>query len=180
MWHCKDFINRQDTFCCPASPCQLPSLYCIGKVKSFLCLINYALRHEVVWGRGCINPHFLDLGTSWRGVVNFTLRPLYPRGKSAQHPLDRRLGGPQSWSGQRGENSCPYRDSNYDPSIVQPVSSRYIDCAIPTSVSYTLEIINMTNIHGDASIHFRLRQFQDSQWCYGRVDGALSRAVIEP
>jgi hypothetical protein len=25
----------------------------------------------------------------------------------------------------------PYRDSNYDPSVVQPVVSRYIDCAIP-------------------------------------------------
>jgi hypothetical protein len=27
----------------------------------------------------CINPHFLDLGTSWRWVVSFTPRPLYPR-----------------------------------------------------------------------------------------------------
>jgi hypothetical protein len=32
-------------------------------------------------GNGCIDPHFLDLGTSWRWVVNFTPRPLYPRGK---------------------------------------------------------------------------------------------------
>jgi hypothetical protein len=30
-------------------------------------------------------------------------RPLYPQGKSPQYPLDRRLGGPQSPSGQRGE-----------------------------------------------------------------------------
>jgi hypothetical protein len=36
-------------------------------------------------------------------VVSFTLQPLYPRGKSPQYPLDRRLGGPQTWSGQRGE-----------------------------------------------------------------------------
>jgi hypothetical protein len=27
---------------------------------------------------GCIDPHFLDLGTSWRRVVNFTPRPFYP------------------------------------------------------------------------------------------------------
>jgi hypothetical protein len=24
------------------------------------------LRHEGVWGSGCIDPHFLDLGTGWR------------------------------------------------------------------------------------------------------------------
>jgi hypothetical protein len=30
-------------------------------------------------------------------------RPLYPRGKSTWYPLDRRLGGPQSWSGRFGE-----------------------------------------------------------------------------
>jgi hypothetical protein len=29
------------------------------------CLTNYKLRHEV-WGSGCIDPHCLDLGTSWR------------------------------------------------------------------------------------------------------------------
>jgi hypothetical protein len=32
--------------------------------------------------------------------------------------------GPRTWG--RG-NSCPYRDSNSDPSVVQPVSSRYTD-----------------------------------------------------
>jgi hypothetical protein len=47
-------------------------------------------------GSGCIDPHFLDLGTSWRWVVNLTPRPLYSRGKSPRYPLDRRLGGPQS------------------------------------------------------------------------------------
>jgi hypothetical protein len=34
------------------------------------------------YGSGCIDSHFLDLGTSWRWVVNFTPWPLYPRGKS--------------------------------------------------------------------------------------------------
>jgi hypothetical protein len=24
------------------------------------------ITHEGVWGSGCIDPHFLDLGTSWR------------------------------------------------------------------------------------------------------------------
>jgi hypothetical protein len=44
-----------------------------------------------------MDPHFLDLGTSWRWVVSFTPLPLYPRGKSHRYPLDR-LGGPQSRS----------------------------------------------------------------------------------
>jgi hypothetical protein len=79
-------------------------------------------------GSGCIGPNFLDLGTSWRWVVHFTPRPLYPR-----YPLDRRLGGPQElvWMIWRRENSWPYRDSNSDPSVVQPIVSRYSDYAIP-------------------------------------------------
>jgi hypothetical protein len=55
----------------------------------------------------------------------------YPWGKSPRYPLVRRLGGPQSRSGRRGENSWLYRDSNSEPSVVQTVSSRYTDCAIP-------------------------------------------------
>jgi hypothetical protein len=68
------------------------------KVKLSLYLTNEALRHEGVWGNGCIDPYSLDLGTSWRWVVSFTPRPLYPR-----YPLDRRQGGPYSRSGRRGE-----------------------------------------------------------------------------
>jgi len=30
-------------------------------------------------------------------------QPLYPQGKNPQFPLDRRLDGPQSWSGYHGE-----------------------------------------------------------------------------
>jgi hypothetical protein len=36
------------------------------KVKLSLRLTNETLRHEDVWGSGCIDPRFLDLGTSWR------------------------------------------------------------------------------------------------------------------
>jgi hypothetical protein len=35
------------------------------KVKLFLCLTYQALSHEDVWGSGCIDSHFIDLGTSW-------------------------------------------------------------------------------------------------------------------
>jgi hypothetical protein len=42
-------------------------------------------------------------------VFHFTRLPLYPRGKNTQYPLDRRLAGPQSRSGRRGEekNALP-------------------------------------------------------------------------
>jgi hypothetical protein len=35
------------------------------------------------------------------------------------------------WTTWRSENSWPYRDSNSNSSVVQPVTSRYIDCSIP-------------------------------------------------
>jgi hypothetical protein len=84
-----------------------------------------------VWGSGCIDPHFLDLGTNWRWVVSFTPLPLKRWGKRPRYPLDRRLDGP--WTTWRRENSWPYRDSNPDPSVVQPVASRCTDWAIPAS-----------------------------------------------
>jgi hypothetical protein len=40
-----------------------------GVVKLSLCLSN-SLRHEGVWGSGYLDPHFLDLGTSWRCRFN--------------------------------------------------------------------------------------------------------------
>jgi hypothetical protein len=68
------------------------------KVNLTLCLAKYEIHHEGVWGSGRIDPYFLDISISWRWVVSFMPRPRYP-----QYPLDRRLGGPQSRFGQRGE-----------------------------------------------------------------------------
>jgi hypothetical protein len=84
-------------------------------------------------GSGCIDPHFLDLGTSWRWVVNFTPRPLYPREKSPRYPLDRRLGGPQSRSGRPGEEKIlgPTGTRTPTPLSSNSVASRYTDYAIP-------------------------------------------------
>jgi hypothetical protein len=62
-----------------------------GEVK----LSNWALYHEGVWRNGYIDPYFLDLGTTWRWVVSFTPRSLYPRGKS---PSTHWIGG---WMGPR-------------------------------------------------------------------------------
>jgi hypothetical protein len=38
-------------------------------------------------------------------VVIFTLRPLYPRGRSPPYPLDRKLRALQSRCGRRGEEN---------------------------------------------------------------------------
>jgi hypothetical protein len=68
---------------CSQSPSREPHIFVNNskgkKVKLSLDLTNKAPRHEDVWGSGCIDPRFLDLGTSWRWVVSFTPRPLYPR-----------------------------------------------------------------------------------------------------
>jgi hypothetical protein len=89
-----------------------------------------------VWGSGCIEPHFLDLGTIWRWVVSFTFQPLYSWGKSRRYPFDRRLGGPQSRSGQRGEEKIldPTGTRTPTPRSSSPQASRYTDYAIPAPV----------------------------------------------
>jgi hypothetical protein len=48
---------------------------------------------------------FFNLGTSWKLLASFTPRPLHPRERKPRFPLDRRLGGPQSRSGRRGEET---------------------------------------------------------------------------
>jgi len=42
-------------------------------------LLNSFPRHEDVWVSGGITLRILKLGTRWL-MINFTLRPLYPRG----------------------------------------------------------------------------------------------------
>jgi hypothetical protein len=93
-------------------------------------------------GSGCIDPHFLDLGTSWRWVVNFTPRPLYPRGKSLRYPLDRRFGGPQSRSGRFGEKKI------LDPTETRtpiPRSSSLQLVAVPTTLGDRAVLLLITN-----------------------------------
>jgi hypothetical protein len=73
-----------------------------SKLKSPLCLANYTLHHQGVWGSGCIDPYTLDLGTNWRWVISFTPRPLYSRGNNPRYSLDKGLVGTQNLCG-RGE-----------------------------------------------------------------------------
>ena len=55
-----------------------------------------------------------------------------PPGKT-RYPLYRRMGGPQGRSGQVRKISPP---PGFDPRPVQPLASRYTDCAIPALLEY--------------------------------------------
>jgi hypothetical protein len=56
-----------------------------------------------------------------------------PPGKEPRYPLDRKLGGPQSRSGRHGKVKILAPTWSRTPTtlVVQPVVSRYTDCAIP-------------------------------------------------
>jgi hypothetical protein len=71
-------------------------------------------------------------------MVSFTPRRLYPREKSSLYPLDRSLGESQSRSGRFGEEKILwlFSDSNSEPSVVEPVASRYTDNAIHADAVY--------------------------------------------
>jgi hypothetical protein len=102
------------------------------KVKLSPCLTNWALLHEGVWESGCIDPHFLELDTSWRWVVSFTPLPLYLQERA---PGTHCIGG---WVDPRAglDDMAKWKFLTLPGlelrlSVVQPVASRYTDCAIP-------------------------------------------------
>jgi hypothetical protein len=65
---------------------------------------------------------------------------LYPRGKSLRHPLDRRLGGPQSQSGRCGEEKNLVPARNGTPTV-EPVAGRYTDCANDNDKSHAYKAL---------------------------------------
>jgi hypothetical protein len=87
---------------------------------------------KAYWGSEGIAPRTLNLGIRLRWVVNFTSQPLYPQRKSRWYTLDRRLGGPQSWSG-RGD------EKNYQPlpGLETPIIQPEIQC-YTTELSWIL------------------------------------------
>jgi hypothetical protein len=85
-------------------------------------LFNWSPRHECVLGNGDIAPRIINLDTSWGWVVSFTIRPLYPQGKSLWYQLDRRLGEPQSRSGRGGDEKNSQSLPGLEPPIIQPLT----------------------------------------------------------
>jgi hypothetical protein len=71
-------------------------------------------------------------------VVSFTLPSTLPLGKRSPVSIgwETRWAPYPVWKIWRRENSWPYRDSNSVPSLIQPVASRYTDCAIPALIYY--------------------------------------------
>jgi len=57
-------------------------------------------------------------------VVRFTIRPLYPQGKSPYYPLNKWLGGVQSRSERGGEEKNSQPLPRLEPPI-EPVAQRY-------------------------------------------------------
>jgi hypothetical protein len=96
------------------------------KVKLSLCLINYASRHEDVWGSGGKAPPFLT--SALDGVESLASRP---QEKSPTYPLDGRQCGPQSRSGCCGKEKNVLPLPGIEPRTSQPV-------AIPTELSRLL------------------------------------------
>jgi hypothetical protein len=91
---CPDLVN---VVCCQrslrrADPSFIGVLLCVW-VWSGVTITLYIYKKET-----SITPFILNLGTRWRWLVNLTPRPLYPR-KELLHPLNRRLGGPESQPG---------------------------------------------------------------------------------
>jgi hypothetical protein len=58
-------------------------------------------------------------------VVSFTSQQLYPQRKNPWHPLDMRLGGPQSRSGLVGDEKNSQPLPGLEPPIIQSVAQRY-------------------------------------------------------
>jgi len=73
-----------------------------GKVKTMLCLLNSAPRHENVWGSGSIDILILNLGKGMGWVVNFTPRLLYTSKKELPVPTEYEA----QWAPQR---VCTFR-----------------------------------------------------------------------
>jgi hypothetical protein len=94
-----------------------------------LCLTNYALRHESLWGSGSMDPRFLDSGTRWRWVVSF--RRLPPPPLSQPHLTSPHLTSPHSRSEQFGEVKILYPTETRIPT---PRSSSPQPVAIPTEL----------------------------------------------
>jgi hypothetical protein len=88
------------------------------------------MRYEGVSGNGCIDLCILDVNTSWRWVISFTFRPLYPWKVTPPIPIV------WEWVGLRtglDDVECrklsPLTGLEIYPSAAQPVASHYTDWA---------------------------------------------------
>jgi hypothetical protein len=100
------------------------------KVKLHFCLINWALCQEDTLGSGGKTPPLLTSALDGGEQSTSCPSSFTPRGKSLQHPLGRKLGGPQSWSGCYGEEKNLTSARTQTPAI-QPIACHYNNWANP-------------------------------------------------
>lgn len=85
--------------------------------------------NEDEWGSGCIDPRCLDIGTSWRRVVNVTSQSLYLR-----YSVYRRLFGPRAgFDDMKKRELLDLSGLEHHLSVVQPEASRHTDYATAAS-----------------------------------------------
>jgi hypothetical protein len=72
--------------------------------------------------------------------VSFMPWLLYSQGRSPWYPLDRRLSGPQSWSGLGGERKNSHPLLALEPLIIHPIAQ-----CLTTELSWLLIIIVLLN-----------------------------------
>jgi hypothetical protein len=95
----------------------------------------------------------LNLGTRWRWVVSFTLRPLYSQGNSPRYPLYERLDGALSSSGCYGKKKTLVPAGNRTPTV-QPLACRYTDWSIPALCRRYATTKNSQNYSGTFSVYY--------------------------
>jgi hypothetical protein len=84
---------------------------------------------------------------------------------SGERALDTHWTSEPVWAIWRTENSWPYRDSNSDPSVVQPVASRYTDYAIPAPYATYIRIYIYIYIFSPRRLPpYRGEEFCEPQW----------------
>jgi hypothetical protein len=118
-------------------------------------VLHYRLRHENVLGSGGIAQRILNLGTRWRWVISFTLRPLYSR-KESPVPIGLEAGWASElvWTGGRREISLPCTcwGSNLD---CPPRSL----VAILTELPWLLERLTVAQLVQKFSAFYEIRSF---------------------
>jgi hypothetical protein len=103
-------------------------------------------------------------------VVSFTPLLLYPRGKSPRYPLDRSLCGPQSQSGQRGEEKM------LDPNRLE---LRPLGCPAHSRSLYRLRYPGCTRgLILEKRIALNIKENLDSSVCIAKKYGLDSRCSI--
>jgi hypothetical protein len=114
-------------------------------------------------GSDCIDPHFLNLGTAggeWSASRTGRFTP--GERASSTHWIGGWVNPRAGLDDMEKWKFLPHLDSNTDPSVVQPVISRYTDCAIPALNWYLLSVLIYQNMFSIITLVFWDYVF----WCH--------------